>query len=70
MPTAAVVEVHGITSVFVAGTKEGSFTLRPVRVSATSGDDTEILTGVTAGERVVTAGALLLKGELLRQELE
>ncbi len=70
VPTAAVVEVHGITSVFVAGTKEGSFTLRPVRVSATSGDDTEILTGVTAGERVVTAGALLLKGELLRQELE
>lgn len=70
VPTAAVVEVHGVTSVFVAGTKEGSFTLRPVRVGATSGDDSEITSGVTAGERVVTGGALLLKGELLRQELE
>lgn len=70
VPTAAVVEVHGITSVFIAGTKEGSFTLRPVRLGTTSGDDTEIASGVAAGEQVVSVGALLLKGELLRQELQ
>ena len=72
VPTAAIVEIRGVPSVFVAlaGAAEGRFTRRSVRVGTTSGDDTVVAAGVAAGERVVTRGALLLKGELLRGELQ
>lgn len=70
IPTAAVVEVHGVTGAFVPGPKDGSFVLRPLRIGVTAGDDTEILSGLAAGERYVATGALLLKGELLRKELQ
>ncbi|CAN5820829.1 N/A [soil metagenome] len=68
--TAAIVDVRGVISIFVSGTKEGSFVLRPVRLGASSGDETAIASGLADGEHVVVSGALLLKGELLRQELQ
>ncbi len=68
--SAAIVEVRGVPSVFVAGATEGKFTRRAVRTGATSGDDTVVAAGLASGDRVVTRGALLLKGELLRGDLQ
>ena len=53
----------------VAG-REGDFERRTVRVTSTFGADSVIESGVAEGERIVISGALLLKGELLRAELE
>jgi cobalt-zinc-cadmium efflux system membrane fusion protein len=72
VPTAAIVEIRGVPSVFVAlaGAAEGKFVRRSVRTGTTSGDDTVVAAGLASGERVVTRGALLLKGEILRGDLQ
>lgn len=71
VPSDAVVDVQGVPSLFVpvAG-REGDFERRTVRVTSTFGADSVIESGVAEGERIVISGALLLKGELLRAELE
>ena len=70
--TAAIVDIRGVPSGFVAlpGAVEGKFARRSVRTGTTSGDDTVVAAGLASGDRVVTRGALLLKGELLRGDLQ
>jgi cobalt-zinc-cadmium efflux system membrane fusion protein len=66
----AVVDVRGVPTVFVAGKEPGTFEARPVRPGPTAGASIVVEAGLEPGERVAVAGALLLKGELLRAELE
>lgn len=70
LPKDAVVDVRGAPTVFVAHGKPGSFAAHVVRLGRTTTDDVAIDDGVTEGDRVVVVGAVLLKGELLRSELE
>jgi cobalt-zinc-cadmium efflux system membrane fusion protein len=75
VPRAAVVDVRGAPVVFVErkDTPKGEFLARAVRVGggagALEGEDVLVESGLSAGDRVVVVGALLLKGELLRAEL-
>lgn len=66
----AVVEVHGAPTVFVAGKTPGEFSARTVQRGVADSQHVRLEAGVAAGEQVVVEGALLLKGELLRAELE
>lgn len=68
VPANAVVEVKS-TSVVFARSGDG-FELRPVELGVRVGDDRVVKSGVTEADEVVTEGAVLLKGELLRSELE
>jgi len=70
IPKEAVVDVRGAALVFVATPERGVFVGRAVRVGAATSDDVTIEDGLTEGESVVVSGAILLKGELLRTELE
>jgi RND family efflux transporter MFP subunit len=45
---------------------EGRFTERPVKLGPVTGDSIQVLEGVKAGERVVTAGSFFLRGEAAR----
>jgi cobalt-zinc-cadmium efflux system membrane fusion protein len=69
VPAEAVVDVRGVPTVFVADGKPGTFVARAVRPGATVGASIAVDAGLAEGERVVTAGALLLKGEMLRSVL-
>jgi cobalt-zinc-cadmium efflux system membrane fusion protein len=70
VPAEAVVDLKGIPTVFVAAKEPGAFEPRPVRPGMTAGASIVVEAGLEPGERVATAGALLLKGEILRSELE
>ena len=70
VPAEALVDLKGVPTVFVAGKQPGSFEPRAVRPGPTAGASVIVEAGVEPGERVATSGALLLKGELLRSELE
>ncbi|HEX5657086.1 MAG TPA: efflux RND transporter periplasmic adaptor subunit [Polyangiales bacterium] len=65
VPRSAVLQVEGETTVFVA---EGNntYTARPVELGVAAGDWVEITRGLVEGDVVVTAGAFVLKSELLR----
>lgn len=68
VPASAVLDVKSTTVVF---TRRGDgYELRPVDLGVRIGDDRVVRSGVSEGEEVVTEGAVLLKGELLRSELE
>ncbi len=68
VPRDAVVSVDGVPTVFVA---EGpAFRAQSVRVARYAGPHVYLEDGVRPGASVVVRGALLLKGELLRSELE
>jgi RND family efflux transporter MFP subunit len=56
VPAAAVVERGALTSVW-AVSREGIARLRLVKLGAVIGDRIEVLSGLSAGERIVTAGA-------------
>lgn len=62
VPREAVLEVDGRQFVYVVenGTR---FVKREVKTSRLSGDQTRILDGLQAGERIVTKGAVLIKGQ-------
>lgn len=60
IPTSAILEEQGSFSVLVQINPE-LFEKREVKVGATDGIRTEILTGISATERVVTKGAILVK---------
>ncbi len=62
VPSAAIVNVEGRTSVFVP-TDDG-FEPRQVSIGATFGDVTVILSGLSAGDAFVSAGAFTLKAQL------
>lgn len=69
VPRDAVVDVHGAPIAFVIGDAPGEVLVRPVRVLDEPGPELIIESGLTEQDRVVRAGSLLLKGELLRAEL-
>jgi hypothetical protein len=77
VPRAAVVEIDGVPVVFVdaapharTGAPKAEFFMRTVRVHSYAGDVVFIEDGVRSGERVVSRGAILLKGERMRSALE
>ena len=69
LPKQAVVEIKGVPAVFVPTGTSGQFQVRAVRVHAEPSGDLVAEAGLAEGETIVTSGALLLKGELLRAEL-
>jgi cobalt-zinc-cadmium efflux system membrane fusion protein len=42
---------------------EGRYVKRQVKVAASSGDQVRVLEGLRPGERIVTKGAVLIKGQ-------
>ena len=75
VPDGAVVRRGGETLVFVPAPEPGGehagarFEARPVTVGRHEGGWVEILSGIEAGQEVVTAGAFFLESELAREEL-
>lgn len=75
VPKEAVVDVRGASTVFLAQGGRGAqgqtvFTPRVVRIERSTSEDVAVAEGLSEGDPVVVAGAVLLKGELLRSELE
>ena len=70
VPRDAVVELGGAPAVFVATPERGRFEVRSVRPERTTEHAVYIAEGLSGGERVVTVGAILLKGEWMRASLE
>jgi membrane fusion protein, heavy metal efflux system len=65
VPAEAIQDIGGKPAIFVE-TATGRFVRRDVAVGAERDGRIQILSGVAAGERVVVAGAFLLKSELLK----
>lgn len=58
VPVEAVIESQGLTFVYVKNPdEEGSYLRREVKLGSTDGIRVEVLSGLTAGDEVVTAGA-------------
>jgi len=70
VPRNAIVEVSGKPTVFVADSAPGQFSARAVQAGAGDATDVTIESGLVEGQQVVAEGALLLKGELVRADLE
>lgn len=70
VPKDAVVDVRGAPTVFVATAPSGTFAAHVVRVGRATTEDVAVEDGLSEGDPVVVVGAILLKGELLRSELE
>jgi len=68
VPTEAVQTLEGRKVVFVSEAR--GFRAQPVQTGAVGGDRTEILSGLTIGQRIAGKGAFLLKAELSRGEAE
>lgn len=68
LPWSAVQEIDGHHAVFVK-TDDHTYALRRVHTGDRAGEDVEILNGIEDGDAVVTEGAFLLKGELLKATL-
>lgn len=49
---------------------DGSFALRQVKVGAATDGNSSVLSGLQAGEQVVTDGSFILKAEAVRQHPE
>lgn len=62
VPREAVLEVDGQTYVYVSQ-PDGRFTKQAVRVGVSSGPKVPVFEGLSQGDRVVTKGAILLKGK-------
>ncbi len=62
IPREAVLEVDGKQYVFVVE-GENQYVKREVKVSAISPDQMRVLEGLTSGQRIVTKGAVLIKGQ-------
>jgi cobalt-zinc-cadmium efflux system membrane fusion protein len=67
IPRIAVQELKGKPVVFVPRS-DGGFDIREVTVGASIGDDIEILSGLKAGESIVTSGSFTLKSQAVRGE--
>lgn len=70
VPAASVIDLRTAKIVFVKGHTAGEFFVRPVEPGPRTGDDLVIRAGLEEGEEIVSVGAVLLKGELVRSELE
>ena len=62
VPTEALIRT-GARNVVIVAEGDGHFRPREVQVGVESGEQTEILAGVSAGERVVTSGQFLIDSE-------
>jgi cobalt-zinc-cadmium efflux system membrane fusion protein len=62
VPKEAVLEADGSHFVYVVDAN-GRYVKRPVKVSTSSGDHVRVLEGLKPGERIVTKGAVLIKGQ-------
>lgn len=62
IPKEAVLEIDGKEFVYVEET-QGKFVKRQVKVGTASGDQVRILEGLQPGERIVTKGAVFIKGQ-------
>ncbi len=67
VPVDAVVEIDGQSTVFVSRGDGESFVARPVTIGREVEGRRAVLTGLKAGDRVVTSGAFALKSELILQ---
>jgi cobalt-zinc-cadmium efflux system membrane fusion protein len=65
VPRSAVLQVEGETTVFVQS-GENTYIARPVELGVGVGEWVEVTRGLVEGDVVVTAGAFVLKSELLR----
>jgi len=70
IPRDALVELDAVPVVFVALSRPGEFRATTVRVARVSSSMAYIEDGLAPGDTVVVAGAILLKGELMRSALE
>jgi multidrug efflux pump subunit AcrA (membrane-fusion protein) len=64
VPTSAIVQFAGLTKVITV--EEGKAREKQVTTGKTSGDRTEIVSGVAAGERVVVKPGALQQGQAVR----
>jgi membrane fusion protein, heavy metal efflux system len=67
IPQIAVQELNRARVVFVPR-PDGGFDVRQVTVGATAGDDVEVVSGLKAGETIVSAGSFTLKSQAVRGE--
>ena len=67
IPQVAVQELNRKRVVFVPRT-DGGFDVREVTVGASVGDDIEVLSGLKAGDTIVTSGSFTLKSQAVRGE--
>ncbi len=67
VPLGSVVEVDGKSAVFVPGKGDRTFVIRPVKLGREALGRQVVAEGLKAGDRVVAAGAFLLKSELILQ---
>jgi cobalt-zinc-cadmium efflux system membrane fusion protein len=65
VPSSAVQAIDGQSSVFVSES-DGRFRVRPIEPGTERDGLVEVRRGLKAGDRVVTAGAFILKSELLK----
>ncbi|MEA2752255.1 MAG: rane fusion protein heavy metal efflux system, partial [Myxococcales bacterium] len=70
VPRTAIIDVRGAPTVFVAGHDANTFVARVVRTGAMTSEDVAVEEGLAEGDLVVVTGAVMLKGELMRSELE
>ena len=68
LPESALVPGIESDTVFVE-TSPGVFAARPVRIAARYGGKVRLASGLNAGDRVVTRGAMALQGETVRAQL-
>ena len=68
VPVGSVVEVDGKSAVFVPGEGERRFDIRPVKLGREALGRQVVTDGLKPGDRVVVAGAFVLKSELLLQQ--
>jgi RND family efflux transporter MFP subunit len=68
VPAIAVQDLRGEPVVFVK-VDDVKFEMRPVQVGRTIGSDVEIVSGLRAGDAVVTQSAFILKSEFLKASL-
>ena len=66
VPKEAVLEVDGKNFVYVVE-EAGRYVRRPVKVGPASGDQVRIVEGLSSGERIVTKGAVLIKGQDVKE---
>jgi uncharacterized Zn-binding protein involved in type VI secretion len=70
VPRSAIVEIDGVPVAFQATESPGKFQLTTLTVIRHGDSISFIEKGLKKGDRIVIAGALLLKGEWLRSRLE
>jgi cobalt-zinc-cadmium efflux system membrane fusion protein len=70
VPRSAIVELDGVATAFVALETPGQYRLTPLTIKRHGEYHSVVEQGLTGTERVVSKGALLLKGEWMKSRLE